>query len=142
MSDEYPGRDGIVARVRSLVEVFAETDLVRVRIEREGEHIELGRPASRRPLAAAPEAAALIAEPAPSISLETIRADLVGIFRLGRPAPFEGEILTVGRELAYVEALGIRNPVRSRGAGRIVSILSCDGDAVDYGHPLFELDRG
>jgi oxaloacetate decarboxylase alpha subunit len=74
--------------------------------------------------------------------LEPIKADLVGIFRLGRPAPVEGELLDEDRELGYIEALGIRNPIHSLGGGRIVTIASADGSPVEYGQPLFLLDRG
>jgi biotin carboxyl carrier protein len=142
MSDVQTPPDGIAARVRRLVEAFVETDLIRVRIERDGERIEFGRPAMRHDHAQVAEAVALAAEAVPVRDVETIKADLVGVFRLSRPAPVEGDLLEGDRELAYVEALGIRNPVRSRGAGRIAAILCKDGDAVDYGRPLFELDRG
>jgi acetyl-CoA carboxylase biotin carboxyl carrier protein len=76
------------------------------------------------------------------VRLDAIKADLVGIFHLSRPAPSEGDLLEGDRELAYIEALGIRNPVRSLGAGRVVSIKRSDGDPVEYGQVLFEIDRG
>jgi len=142
MSNVQSAPDGIAARVRNLVEAFVETDLVRVRIEREGERIEIGRPARRPDHQELADAAAFAAEAAPARHLEAITSDLVGVFHLSRPAAVEGDLLEADRELAYVEALGIRNPVRSRGPGRIVAILCKDGDAVDYGRPLFELDRG
>jgi biotin carboxyl carrier protein len=56
--------------------------------------------------------------------------------------PSEGEVLEGDRELAFIEALGIRNPVRSRGAGRILTIRRAEGDAVEYGAVLFDIDRG
>jgi biotin carboxyl carrier protein len=74
-------------------------------------------------------------------SLDAIKAGYVGIFRLGRPAPFEGELLSADRELGYIEQLGIRNVVHSLGAGRIVTIASADGAPVEYGQPLFLVDR-
>lgn len=142
MSDVQSAPDGIAARVRRLVESFVETDLVRVRIERGDDRIEIGRPARLPDPVELAEAAALAAETAPARDLQAITSDLVGVFHLSRPAPIEGDLLEADRELAYVEALGIRNPVRSNGPGRIVAILCKDGDAVDYGRPLFELDRG
>ncbi|MHB8148221.1 MAG: acetyl-CoA carboxylase biotin carboxyl carrier protein [Vulcanimicrobiaceae bacterium] len=139
MSDEqHPS--GLAERVRGLAQAFAKSDLLRVRVERSHESIELGRyrlPADRRP--AAPAELESVAMPA---SLEIVRADLVGIFHLSRPQPSVGERLEADRELASIEALGIRNPVRSRGAARIVAIRAVDGDPVEYGQPLFELDRG
>ena len=142
MSDEHNSLT-LAERVRRLASVFDETGLVRLRIERDGEEIELGRGARPTVLAEG----ALSAEPGDGIEsqalrLDVIKADLVGIFHLSRPAPAEGDLLEADRELAYIEALGIRNPVRSLGGGRIVSIKRIDGDAVEYGQPLFEIDRG
>ena len=62
--------------------------------------------------------------------------------RLARPALGEGAALSEGRELAYVESLGIRNPVTSRGSGTIVGVFVDDGQPVDYGHPLFAIRAG
>jgi acetyl-CoA carboxylase biotin carboxyl carrier protein len=143
MSDVQPEPEGLASRVRRLAEFLTENDLMRVRIERDGELVEVGRPRIDPGSSLLAEAAAQVAalEAAPARHIDTIRADLVGIFRPGRPAPFEGEYLDGDRDLAYVEALGIRNPVRSLGAGRIVAVLCQDGEAVEYGQPLFDLDR-
>jgi acetyl-CoA carboxylase biotin carboxyl carrier protein len=126
------------ARVRRLAEFLAASDAVTVRIERAGDEIEVARRVRA--------VSAGIATDAPSDGaasrVDTIKADLVGIFRLGRPAPAEGEQVDEDRELGFIEALGIRTPVRSLGAGRIVAIASHDGAPVEYGQPLFLLDRG
>jgi acetyl-CoA carboxylase biotin carboxyl carrier protein len=45
------------------------------------------------------------------------------------------------RELAHVETLGIRNAVRSGGAGRIAVVYVRDGQPVEYGQPLFAIER-
>lgn len=130
----------LVQRVRTLAQAFLETDLMRLRIEDPGEDaVEL-----RRKSVAPPRAAAQAAEPpAPApVNLERIKADLVGVVHFTRPAVAEGEQLAGDRELAYVEALGIRNPVRSLGAGRIVHVHCRDGQPVEYGQVLFEIDRG
>lgn len=132
---------GLVDRVRVLAQAFLETDLVRLRIEDEREDALEFR---RRPVPApvVPEAHPQATAAASSANLHPIKADLVGVFRLSRPAVAEGEILEGDRELAYVDALGIRNPVRSLGGGRIVSVLCQDGQPVEYGQVLFEIDRG
>jgi biotin carboxyl carrier protein len=133
-----PGNN-VVERVRSLVQAFLETDLVRMRIERDGGHVELRRRASGRPAAAQTDEPQTQA-PAPE-NLDAIKSDLVGIFRFSRPVPAAGENLEGDRELAYVEALGIRNPVRSLGSGRLVSVCCDDGQPVEYGQTLFEIAR-
>jgi acetyl-CoA carboxylase biotin carboxyl carrier protein len=130
----------LVDRIRGLAEFLAASDAVRVRIERPGEDIEVGRRLrSVSPPANAAQTAP--AEPA-TLRVDAIKADLVGIFHLSRPLPVEGDLLDEDRELAFIEALGIRTPVRSLGGGRIVAIASQDGAPVEYGQPLFLLDRG
>jgi oxaloacetate decarboxylase alpha subunit len=131
--------NNVVERVRSLVQAFLETDLVRLRIERDGGHVELCRRASARP--ARDESADPQAQAAVSENVDAIRSDLVGIFRFSRPLPVPGETIDSDRELAFVEALGIRNPVRSLGGGRLVSVCCDDGQPVEYGQTLFEIQR-
>jgi 2-amino-4-hydroxy-6-hydroxymethyldihydropteridine diphosphokinase len=131
----------LVDRVRALAKVFLETDLIRLRIEDANEDaLELRRRAQQAPVESQSEAPA--APAAAPVNLHPIKADLVGVFRFSRPAVLEGEVLDGDRELAYVDALGIRNPVRSLGGGRIVSVLCEDGQPVEYGQVLFEIDRG
>lgn len=140
MSDEHPASP-VARRVRALAEFFVETDLLRLRIERAGETIELGRRALHPDLVPEipPDLGAIETHP---IRADQIRADLVGIFHLSRPSPAEGDLLESDRELAFIEALGIRNPVRSRGPGRILTVKRSDGEPVEYGAVLFEIDRG
>ena len=72
---------------------------------------------------------------------EVVTSDLVGRVRLARPPVAQGTLLDGDREIASIEALGIRNPVRSRGAGRVAVVYVEDGQAVDYGAPLFAIER-
>lgn len=131
----------LAARVRALSDVFVGTDLLRLRVERENDVVELGRHRLHPDLVPEMPADLNDVESAP-VRLEAIKADLVGIFHLSRPAPSAGDLLEDDRELAYVEALGIRNPVRSRGPGRLASVSAEDGRPVEYGQVLFEIDRG
>jgi biotin carboxyl carrier protein len=140
MSDQSP-LPSVAQRVRALAELFVETDLLRLRIEREGEVVELGRRALHPDLVPEIPHDLGMLESHP-VRAEQIRADLVGIFHLSRPAPSEGDLLESDRELAFIEALGIRNPVRSHGPGRILTIRRGDGEPVEYGAVLFEIDRG
>lgn len=135
---------GLSQRVRELAQTFRETDLVRLRIEDKNEDaIELRRRPAPAPVRGHADAQSGMdeADAAPR-NLQAIKADLVGIFRFSRPAVHEGEMLEGDRDLAYVDALGIRNPVRSLGGGRVASILCGDGEPVEYGQVLFEIDRG
>lgn len=134
--------DQLIERVRTLAQAFLETDLMRLRIEEPNEDAVEFRRKSVAPPSRAAQTAASAPEPRPPTHVEPIKADLVGIFHFSRPPVGEGERLEGDRELAYVEALGIRNPVRSLGGGRVVSVLCRDGEPVEYGQVLFEIDRG
>lgn len=127
----------VAERVAKLARFLAESGVLRVRIERGDDEIEVVRAvkATSRPTVAQ-------AAEGTTRRVDTIKAEVVGVFRLSRPTVMEGEFLEKDRELAYIEALGIRNPVHSLGGGRVVAIASSDGAAVEYGQSLFLLDRG
>lgn len=132
----------LVQRVRALARVFLETDLMGLRIQdRNDDAVELRRKAVALPSRSKQDSGAAEV-PAPASHVDPIKADLVGIFHLSRRPVTEGQWLDGDRELAYVEALGIRNPVRSLGAGRVVNVRCDDGQPVEYGQVLFEIDRG
>jgi 2-amino-4-hydroxy-6-hydroxymethyldihydropteridine diphosphokinase len=126
-------------RVRALARFLAEGEATRVRIRRGNEEIELS--AAPRVRATAPPAQRAGGERTTQ-RVDAIRADLVGMFHLSRPAPMEGEVFEGDRELGYIEALGIRTPIHSMGAGRLVSVATPDGAPVEYGQPLFLVARG
>ena len=81
--------------------------------------------------------AAPAAEPTPS---RLIQAELVGVVRLAKSPVTEGTLLDRDREIASIESLGVKTPIRSGGAGRVTRILVNDGDAVDYGQGLFVVE--
>jgi acetyl-CoA carboxylase biotin carboxyl carrier protein len=142
--------DVIAARARALAGALAECGFARLRV-RDGEtEIELRRaPRNGAAAAAASVYASAAAAPAeaaappaaPGRQADVVTSDVVGVVRLMRPAVTEGQELEGDRELAYVESLGIRNPVRSRGAGRISSVFVTEGQPVEYGQPLFAIER-
>lgn len=133
--------DTIATRVRSLAEAFAVSGLARLTIRDAAFELELRRSAaSLPPLPAAAAAGTAAPETNPKKS-DIVTSDLVGVLRLSRPQVSEGQQLESDRELAFVEALGIRNPVRSRGAGKVAAIYVSDGQPVEYGQPLFAIER-
>jgi len=138
--------DGIAARTRALAGALNAAGFARLRV-RDGEtEIELRR--SARP--AAPPAPAEPGDAAAGTDGfsqrgerrdDLIASDVVGVVRLSRPLVAEGHQLDGDRELAYVETLGIRNPVRSRGGGRVTAVFVTEGQPVEYGQPLFAIER-
>jgi acetyl-CoA carboxylase biotin carboxyl carrier protein len=73
-----------------------------------------------------------------------LAAHTVGVFyRCPEPGadPFvrEGDVVTVGQQVAIIEAMKLMLPVEAERAGRIVEVLKGDGEPVEYGEPLFAL---
>jgi len=129
----------LAARIEALAEFLTGGDAVRVRITRGDEEVEVVR---AQPGAVPATPGAYVPGEAAPQRVDTINADLVGIFHIARPVPVEGEAFDADRELGYVEALGIRTPVHPMGAGRLLSIAVPDGAPVEYGQALFLVARG
>ncbi len=73
-------------------------------------------------------------------------APMVGVFyRAPQPgaAPFvtEGDYITLGQQVAIIEAMKLMIPVEADRTGRITSVLVPDGESVEYGQPLFAVDQ-
>lgn len=131
--------DEIATRARTLAGALAESGFARLRVRDGATEFELRR-ASR----VAPAPAPAPAEPgraAADRQADVIASDVVGIVRCLRPPVAEGAELDGDRDLAYVETLGIRNAIRSRGPGRVSAVFVTDGQPVEYGQPLFAIER-
>jgi acetyl-CoA carboxylase biotin carboxyl carrier protein len=142
------GENGALALARQLGALLSELGLseievaaddVRVRVTR-----TLGAPAL--PVAAAGvSVAAAVVPVAPT--LVTVEAPMVGTFyRASSPTaePFvqEGDQVKAGQVLCIIEAMKLMNEIESRAAGRVSKILVENGQAVEYGQPLFLLEPG
>jgi len=96
------------------------------------------------PAAAAPAAAEAAAAPAAPTG-HTVKSPMVGTFyRSSSPggAPFVqiGSIVKEGDTLCIVEAMKILNEIESDKAGTVTQILCENGQAVEYGQPLFVIE--
>ena len=132
----------LTVRVRRLLDIFEETDLIGLRIsDTSGNAIEFRRHRNGSRGEQGDLAVKSLEASRNRTPVDVIKANLVGIAHLVKPVPAEGAQLDGDRELAYVEALGIRNPVVSRGPGRLVSVLIEDAQPVEFGQPLFEISR-
>jgi biotin carboxyl carrier protein len=135
--------DLIAARARALAGALTEAGFARLRVRDGDTEIELRR-APRAVAVAASAAAPPPAEPEDVPAerrADVIASDVVGVVRHSRPPVAEGQDLEGDRELAAVETLGIRNPVRSRGGGRVVAVFVTEGQPVEYGQALFAIER-
>jgi acetyl-CoA carboxylase biotin carboxyl carrier protein len=110
--------------------------------------VVMAAPAAPAPLVAAPAAAAAPAEPAapaPAAAGHTVKSPMVGTFyRSSSPgaAPFVqiGSVVKEGDTLCIVEAMKILNEIESDKAGTVTQILCENGQAVEYGQPLFIIE--
>lgn len=104
------------------------------------------------PVATAPQAvAAPVAEAAPAAEVpvvaagHTVKSPMVGTFyRSSSPgaAPFVqiGSVVKEGDTLCIVEAMKILNEIESDKSGTVTQILCENGQAVEYGQPLFIIE--
>ena len=104
-------------------------------------------PAAAAPVAtvaAAPAAAAAEAAPAAPAG-HAVKSPMVGTFyRSASPgaAPFVqiGSVVKEGETLCIVEAMKILNEIESDKSGTVTQILCENGQAVEYGQPLFVIE--
>jgi acetyl-CoA carboxylase biotin carboxyl carrier protein len=98
-------------------------------------------PTEAAPVATAPVTLASV----PSVPVgETVKAATVGVFyRASSPGapPFvsEGDEIASGQQVAIIEAMKLMLPVEADRGGRIAEVLVGDGEAVEFGQPLFRL---
>ncbi|NOS96312.1 MAG: acetyl-CoA carboxylase biotin carboxyl carrier protein, partial [Methylotenera sp.] len=93
--------------------------------------------------AAAPQAAVAIAEAAPAVEEgHAVNSPMVGTFYRS-PSPDAksfvevGDTVAIGDTLCIIEAMKLLNEIESDKAGVVKKILVDNGQAVEYGEPLF-----
>jgi acetyl-CoA carboxylase biotin carboxyl carrier protein len=133
--------DVIAKRARALAGALTQGGFARLRVRDGDAEIELRRAIRPGSALHAPAPAEEPPDKPPERRADVITSDVVGIVRLLRPGVTEGSEVQSDRELAYVETLGIRNPVRSRGSGRVSAVFVTEGQPVEYGQPLFSIER-
>ena len=112
--------------------------------------VAMAAPVAAAPVAmaapvAAPAAAPAEAPAAAVASGHTVKSPMVGTFyRSSSPgaAPFVqiGSVVKEGDTLCIVEAMKILNEIESDKAGTVTQILCENGQAVEYGQPMFIIE--
>lgn len=97
------------------------------------------------PVAAAPVAAPAAPAAAPVATGHAVKAPMVGTFyRSSSPGakPFVelGQAVKEGETLCIIEAMKILNEIESDKAGTVTQILCENGQAVEYGQPMFIIE--
>jgi acetyl-CoA carboxylase biotin carboxyl carrier protein len=134
--------------VRQLGSLLSELGLSEIEVNQGETRIRL----SRTPGASTSPVAVTTSSPPPphvadalSFAGITIESPMVGTFyRASSPTaePYvsEGDLVKEGQILCIIEAMKLMNEIETRAAGRIAKILVDNGQAVEYGQPLFLID--
>ena len=149
-------------KLEKLISLMAENDLTEIELDDGKEKVQLKRgsanapvqvvssapaPAPAAPAAPAPVAAAAASAPAaaPAASGPTIDSPMVGTFYSASnpdsPAFVKpGDSVTADTVVCIVEAMKVFNEIKAEKSGKVKSVLVENGDAVEFGQALFELE--
>ncbi len=138
-------------RIREIVRIVQETGVGEVTIEEDDLRVTVRRSDERvaeplLPVAAlAGEQRAEVPLTPPSNGLVRVESPMVGTFyRAPQPGapPFveEGDVVGVGQTLCILEAMKLMNEVKAEVEGRIRAIHVQNGEPVEFGQLLFEVE--
>jgi len=153
--------------IKQIVDLMKRSDLTEFEIEEEGLKIRIHRkngddtpqifttathppfPATLPPWgqeAVDPRLPQVIPEPQEDKNLVSINSPMVGTFYRS-PTPDSPSFVEVGAEVntetvvCIVEAMKVMNEIQAEIKGKIVEILVENGATVDYGQPIFKLQK-
>ncbi len=146
-------------KLRQLIELMDKYDLSEISLRHGDERWRLRRglppvisgsaapapaPSSAEAAPSAPPPAEPAAPPAAATTLHEIKSPTVGTF-YAAPSPDDPPFVTVGSHVepdtivCIVEAMKVFNQIPAECSGTITEILVNNGDAVEFGQPLFRV---
>ncbi len=145
-------------KVKDVIDLMKENDLVEVEIVDGESKIHLKRPqaqtAMMQPVAMAPgpvgqpvsppSAAAETAESAEESGLVDVKSPIIGTFYQA-PSPDSEPFASVGTRVesdtvvCIIEAMKVMNEIKAETGGTVVEVCCKDGQAVEYGQVLFRV---
>ena len=153
--------------IRQLIKMMVDNDLTEIDLEGEGEKIKLkrggpggGSPASTVQYLPAPSASTAPSAPAPGPAPATAADDddtdaadegtitidspMVGTFYTASSPDADafvnaGDTVKPDTVVCIVEAMKVFNEIKAEVAGKIVEVLVDNGDAVEFGQPLYRV---
>lgn len=145
-----------VEQLRRLVRLLDESEIseIEVKLAPERMHLMLRKAKAQVAgeasdysmlMAAESQAAVSSSEVGITDAKHTIVAPLVGIFHTwgkpkGGPVIAVGDHVKVGQLVGTIQSLNVINEVECTIAGRVIEILVQDGQPVEYGQPLVNID--
>ena len=136
-------------QVSDLIALVQGSDLTHVEIEHGDFALRLEREALDLPASAAvaPASPLAVLEEAVAVveEVRALRSPQVGTFYLsaephGEPFIHEGSVVEPGQVIGLIEAMKLINEVEAEAGGVVKRVLVQDGQPVEYGQPLFELE--
>lgn len=145
-------KDKDLAKVKELIEIMKENDLVEIEIVEGDSKIHLKRPQPQMqavqqiPMAQAVIPAAPAAEVAPTedSNLKFITSPMVGTF-YGSPSPDSdpfvkvGDCVDEGTVVCIIEAMKVMNEIKAEMSGTIVEFMCQPGQAIEFDEVLFKV---
>jgi acetyl-CoA carboxylase biotin carboxyl carrier protein len=146
-------------KLKTLIDLVSESNISELEItEAEGKVriVKAGAPAVGAPMyapqpaqpaapALAPAAAAPVAEAPAAPEGKVIKSPMVGTFyRAASPGAKAfaeiGDNVKEGQPICIIEAMKIMNEIEADASGKVLRILCENGQAVEFGQPLFILE--
>ncbi len=146
--------------IKQVVDLMKRSELSEFELEEEGFKLRLSRqtgetqiiqaaPIAAAPVAAAPAAlaaapAAPAAAPAEEVGISVIKSPMVGTFYISA-SPESPAFAKVGGKVGsdsivcIIEAMKVMNEIQAEISGTVTEVLVENGDAVEYGQPLFKV---
>lgn len=142
-------------KLKKLIDLVEESGISELELTEDGEKVRISRNfTASAPMqhyapaqyAAAPQAAPAAAAAAPAAPAEeeghAVKSPMVGTFYRSpspdaKPFVEVGDTVAVGDTLCIIEAMKLLNEIEADKAGVVKKILVDNGQAIEYGEPLF-----
>ena len=144
-------------KLKTLIDLVSESNVSELEITSAEGKVRIVKagaaPAQIQPMAAAPALAASVAPATaapvvaaePAVEHHAVKSPMVGTFYRsaspGAKAFVEiGSVVKEGETICIIEAMKILNEIEADKSGTVTKILSENGQAVEYGQPLFIIE--
>jgi len=132
-------------QVSRLIALVRESELCEVTIEQGGFALHIERDLPPAPALTIVSSSPIVADEAAPAGPTYLRSPQVGTFYLssepqGEPFIHEGGTVEQGQVIGLIEAMKLIGEVEAEEDGTVRRVLIADGQAVEYGQPLFEIE--
>lgn len=145
------GKDMNIKEISELIKIIDETKINEINLESDGIKISIKKGAANLEKDKNPDIKDLEGVQkelnfSAVKNIITINSPMIGTFYAAPSpdaAPFvkTGDVVEEGQVLCIIEAMKLMNEVHSETKGKIANILVKNGETVEYGQPLFEIEE-